>query len=97
MAELYRKEVGCQCEGVEYRTCCDSPAFSMESLCDREVPDYERGVDRAFYPMVSMYERDSEDIMENILPETPDTKAVSVLRTASEMTDYYKSCATDFR
>ena len=31
------KEVGCQCEGVEYRTCCDSPAFSMESLCDRTM------------------------------------------------------------
>lgn len=90
------KEVGCQCEGVEYRTCCDSPAFSMESLCDRKVPDYERGVDRAFYHMVSMYERNSEDIMENILPETPDTKAVSVLRSALEMTDYYKKLCDRF-
>ena len=90
------KEVGCQCEGVEYRTCCDSPAFSMESLCDRKVPDYERGVDRAFYPMESMYERNSEDIMENILPKTPDTKAVSVLRSALEMTDYYKKLCDRF-
>lgn len=90
------KEVGCQCEGVEYRTCCDSPAFSMESQCDRELPEFERGVDRAFYPIVSMYEQESDKIFDDLLPETPDTKSVSVLRSSSEMADYYKQLCDRF-
>lgn len=90
------KEVGCQCEGVEYRTCCDSPAFSMESQCDRELPEFESGVDRAFYPIVSMYEQESDKIFDDLLPETPDTKSVSVLRSSSEMADYYKQLCDRF-
>ena len=68
----------------------------MESQCDRELPEFERGVDRAFYPIVSMYEQESDKIFDDLLPETPDTKSVSVLRSSSEMADYYKQLCDRF-
>ncbi len=43
-----------------------------------------------------MYEKESDEIFDDLLPEIPDTKAVSVLRSSSEMADYYKQLCDRF-